>query len=71
MRRIAAIVYEEVRECTYIELEVPDDLDLTDKEAVDEYLEEAFVQGLYKEVPSEGTLSVDERYFSPHKELTP
>ena len=68
-RTIQVDCYEQVFETTCMQVEIPDDLDLTDKEAVDEFLEEAFVQGDYKKVDLQCGVSIEERWFDRTKVL--
>jgi hypothetical protein len=37
--------YEEIEEITHMQMKIPDDLDLDDPDAVQEFLEEQFCQG--------------------------
>jgi len=63
-RTIRVTVTEEVIERRTIEVEVPDDLNVVENgEALNDVLEEAFIEGAYREVPNTNEVSVEERYF--------
>jgi hypothetical protein len=63
-RRIKVRVLEEISETTVIELDIPHDLDLNDREAVNDFLEEEFVEGRYVKVEKACEFAIDERSFS-------
>lgn len=63
MKTIRASVHEDIAERRTIEVEVEDDFDTSNTEAVEAALEEAFVQGDFREIPKSSGVSVEERYF--------
>ena len=70
LRTIRVSVREDVVERQTIDVEVPDDLDIHDTEALQELFEEAFVTGAYREVPNTNDVAVEERVFFDPEVLT-
>lgn len=69
-RIIRATVREEVLERETLDFEVPDDLDIEDEDALQAYLEMAFVEGSYRVVPNTKELAIEERAFFDPELLT-
>ncbi|MBT2325519.1 hypothetical protein J7E62_24605 [Variovorax paradoxus] len=70
MRTIRVSVREDVIERQTIEVEVEDDFELDDTEALQEALEEVFVTGAYRVVPNTNDVSVEGRVFFDPEEIT-
>ena len=65
-RTLRVSVAEEVHERKTIELEIPDDLDISDTAALNNYLEDACCDGAYRQVPLTHQITgTERRYFHP------
>jgi hypothetical protein len=69
-RTIRVSVREDVTERQTLDFEIPDELDVNDTDALQEYFEEAFIEGSYREVPNTKDLAIEERVFYDPEILT-
>lgn len=64
MRTLRAKVTEQLTETTFIEVEVPDDVDLADQATTTHLLERAFVDGAFRSVDGTSRTHIHDRGFT-------